>query len=60
MQSTGLFVFVSKEQRAVFGATSKVENMAIQDYLMFGSHRAETKIEDGEEGTAFFHIGDVK
>lgn len=60
MQSTGLFVFVSNEQRAVFGATSKVENMAIQDYLMFGSHRAETKIEDGEEGTAFFHIGDVK
>lgn len=60
MQSTGLFVFVNKEQRAVFGATSKVENMAIQDYLMFGSHRAETKIENGEEGTAFFHIGDVK
>ena len=60
MQSTGLFVFVKGEQRAVFGATSKVENMAIQDYLMFGSHRAETKIENGEEGTAFFHIGDVK
>ena len=60
VQSTGLFVFVSSEQRAVFGATSKVENLAIQDYLMFGSHRAETKIENGEEGTAFFHIGDVK
>ena len=60
MQSTGLFVFVNEEQRAVFGATSKVENMAIQDYLMFGSHRAETKIEDGEEGTAFFHVGDIK
>lgn len=60
MQSTGLYVFVNNEQRAVFGATSKVENMAIQDYLMFGSHRAETKIEDGEEGTAFFHVGDIK
>ena len=60
MQSTGLFVFVNEEQRAVFGATSKVENMVIQDYLMFGSHRAETKIEDGEEGTAFFHVGDIK
>lgn len=60
MQSTGLFVFVNEEQRAVFGATSKVENMAIQDYLMFGSHRAETKIENGEEGTAFFHVGDIK
>lgn len=60
MQSTGLFVFVNNVQRAVFGATSKMENMAVQDYLMFGSHRAETKIEDGEEGTAFFHVGDVK
>lgn len=60
VQSTGLFVFVENEQRAVFGATSKVENLAVQDYLMFGSHRAETKIENGEEGTAFFHIGDVK
>lgn len=60
VQSTGLFVFVENEQRAVFGATSKVENLAVQDYLMFGSHRAETKIENGEEGTAFLHIGDVK
>ena len=60
MQSTGLFVFVNNEQRAVFGATSKMENLAVKDYLMFGSHRAETKIEDGEEGTAFFHVGDIK
>lgn len=60
VQSTGLFVFVNNVQRAVFGATSKMENLAVQDYLMFGSHRAETKIEDGEEGTAFFHVGDIK
>lgn len=60
VQSTGLFVFVNNVQRAVFGATSKVENLAVQDYLMFGSHRAEMKIEDGEEGTAFFHVGDIK
>ena len=60
VQSNGLFVSVENEQRAVFGAASKVENLAVQDYLMFGSHRAETKIENGEEGTAFFHIGDVK
>lgn len=59
VQSTGLFVFTNNEQRAVFGAKSKVENLAVVDYMMFGSHRAETKIEDGEEGTAFFHIGDV-
>ena len=60
VQSAGVFVFTNKEQRAVFGADSKMENLAVQDYFMFGSHRAETKIEDGEEGTAFFHIGDVK
>lgn len=59
-QSTGVFVFTGEQQRAVFGATSKMENLAVVDYMMFGSHRAETKIEDGEEGTAFFHIGDVK
>ena len=60
VQSIGLFVFTAGEQRAVFGATSKVENLAVQDYMMFGAHRAETKIEDGEEGTAFLHIGDVQ
>lgn len=60
MQSTGLYVFVSKEQRSVFGVTSKTENLAVQDYLMFGAHRAEMKIEDGEEGTALFHVGDIK
>lgn len=59
VQSAGVFVFTNKEQRAVFGANSKMENLAVQDYFMFGSHRAETEIEDGEEGTAFFHIGDV-
>lgn len=59
VQSAGVFVFTNKQQRAVFGADSKMENLAVQDYLMFGSHRAETEIEDGEEGTAFFHIGDV-
>lgn len=60
MQSTGLYVFVNKGQRSVFGVTSKTENLAVQDYLMFGAHRAEMKIEDGEEGTALFHVGDIK
>lgn len=60
VQSAGVFVFTNKQQRALLGADSKMENLAVQDYLMFGSHRAETEIEDGEEGTAFFHIGDVK
>lgn len=60
MQSTGLYVFVNKVQRSVFGVTSKTENLAVQDYLMFGAHRAEMRIEDGEEGTALFHVGDIK
>lgn len=60
MQSNGLHVFTNENQVAQFGEESKMRNLAVQDYLMFGSHRAETKIEDGEEGTAFFHIGDVK
>lgn len=60
MQSTGLYVFVNKAQRSVFGVTSKTENLAVQDYLMFGAHRAEMRIEDGEEGTALFHVGDIK
>ena len=60
MQSTGLYVFVNKAQRSVFGVTSKTENLAVQDYLMFGAHRAEMRIEDGEEGTALFHVGGIK
>ena len=60
VQSGGVFVFTNKEQRAVFGANSKMENLAVQDFFMFGAHRAEMKIEDGEEGTAFFHVGDIK
>ena len=60
VQSAGVFVFTNKEQRAVFGANSKMENLAVQDFFMFGAHRAELKIEDGEEGTALFHVGDVK
>ena len=59
MQSNGLHVFTNENQVAQFGEESKMRNLAVQDYLMFGSHRAETKIENGEEGTAFFHIGDV-
>lgn len=60
MQSNGLHVFTNENQVAQFGEESKMRNLAVQDYLMFGAHRAETKIEDGEEGTAFFHIGDIK
>ena len=60
MQDVGFFVFVSNNQVAEFGINSKMRNMAIQDYLMFGSHRAETTIIKEEESTAFYWIGDVK
>ena len=60
MQSNGLHVFTNEKQVAQFGEESKMRNLAVQDYLMFGAHRAEMKIEDGEEGTALFHVGDIK
>lgn len=60
MQDVGFFIFVSNNQVAEFGINSKMRNIAIQDYLMFGSHRAETTIIKEEESTAFYWIGDVK
>lgn len=60
MQSNGLHVFTNENQVAQFGEESKMRNLAVQDYLMFGAHRAEMRIEAGEEGTALFHVGDIK
>ena len=60
MQSNGLHVFTNENQVAQFGEESKMRNLAVQDYLMFSAHRAEMRIEDGEEGTAFFHVGGIK
>lgn len=60
MQDVGFFIFVSNNQVAEFGENSKMRNIAIQDYMMFGSHRAETTIIKEEESTAFYWIGDVK
>ena len=60
MQDVGFFIFVSNNQVAEFGIDSKMRNMAIQDYLMFASQRAETAIIKEEESTAFYWIGDVK
>ena len=60
MQSNGLHVFTNENQVAQFGEESKMRNLAVQDYLMCGAHRAEMRIEDGEEGTALFHVGDIK
>lgn len=60
MKSNGLHVFTNENQVAQFGEESKMRNLAVQDYLMFGAHRAEMRIEDGEEGTALLHVGDIK
>ena len=59
MQSTGLHVFTNESQVAQFGEESKMRNLAVQDYFMFGAHRAEMSVIDEEHGTAFYWIGDV-
>lgn len=59
MQSTGLHVFTNESQVAQFGEESKMRNLAVQDYFMFGAHRAEMSVIDEEQGTAFYWIGDV-
>ena len=60
MQSTGLHVFNNDAQVAQFGEESKMRNLAVQDYLMFGAHRAELLLINGIQGTAFYWIGDIK
>lgn len=60
MQSTGLHVFNNDAQVAQFGEESKMRNLAVQDYLMFGVHRAERLPINGALGTAFYWIGDIK
>ena len=60
MQSTGLHVFNNDAQVAKFGEESKMRNLAVQDYLMFGAHRAELSTINEEQGTAFYWIGDIK
>ena len=36
-----------------------MRNLAVQDYLMFGAHRAELLTINGVQGTAFYWIGDI-
>ena len=59
MQSNGLHVFTNENQVAQFGEESKMRNLAVQDYLMFGAHRAELLTINGVQGTAFYWIGDI-
>lgn len=60
MQSNGLHVFTNENQVAQFGEESKMRNLAVQDYFMFGAHRAELLLINGIQGTAFYWIGDIK
>ena len=60
MQSNGLHVFTNENQVAQFGEESKMRNLAVQDYLMFGAHRAELSTINEEQGTAFYWIGDIQ
>lgn len=60
MQSNGLHVFTNENQVAQFGEESKMRNLAVQDYLMFGEHRAELSTINEEQGTAFYWIGDIQ
>lgn len=59
MQSNGLHVFTNENQVAQFGEESKMRNLAVQDYFMFGAHRAELLTINGVQGTAFYWIGDI-
>lgn len=60
MQSNGFHVFTNENQVAQFGEESKMRNLAVQDYLMFGTHRAELLLINGTQGTAFYWIGDIQ
>ncbi len=60
IKSDGMHVFNNGEDVAQFGQQSKMNNLAVKDFFMFGAHRAETLTVDGEVGTAFYWIGDVE
>lgn len=61
VQSDGMHVMVGTDEVARFTKDdSHVDNLAIARFLMFGAHRAEIYTDNGEEGTGFFWIGDVK
>lgn len=61
IQSDGMHVMVGNTEVARFTRDdSHVDNLAVGRFLMFGAHRAEVYEQDGEVGTGFFWIGDVK
>lgn len=60
IKSDGMHVFNNGEDVAQFGQQSKMNNLAVKDFFMFGAHRAEILTVNGEVGTAFYWIGDVE
>lgn len=60
IKSDGMHVFNNGNDVAQFGQQSKMNNLAVKDYMMFGAHRAELSTINEEQGTAFYWIGDIK
>ena len=60
IKSDGMHVFNNGNDVAQFGQQSKMNNLAVKDYMMFGAHRAELSTINKEQGTAFYWIGDIQ
>lgn len=60
IKSDGMHVFNNGNDVAQFGQQSKMNNLAVKDYMMFGAHRAELSTINEEQGTAFYLIGDIQ
>lgn len=60
IKSDGMHVFNNGNDVAQFGQQSKMNNLAVKDYMMFGAHRAELLTINEEQGTAFYWIGDIQ
>lgn len=60
IKSDGMHVFNNGNDVAQFGQQSKMNNLAVKDYMMFGAHRTELSTINEEQGTAFYWIGDIQ
>ena len=61
VQSDGMHILVNRGEVARFTQNdSHVDNLAVARFLMAGAHRIESYTMNGEEGTGFFWIGDIK
>lgn len=60
IRSDGMHVLTNNKEVAKFGVDSHINNLAVSDYMMFGAHRAEMLVQNSEQGTAFYHVGDIQ